>query len=557
MACLPWWHKGFAKLANSSRVRSGCSTTASGNVNCKPEAMRAKAEKDLGIPLSLAEYSLARNIASEVGSGTPEEKVALAESTVRFAKGDVVKLLLFRQSPGHPNYGWYGPVHDPSGGAPYGRWSATSQDPKLDDIAIAKFVLSGKSGNFSKGANDQLGMDIILRKSGRTAAINAVKANAARGDYWVGLLPGVNHHKIFLFFRAAPGNKALLERGLAAIDVPPLDWSKTRVCLHPAWWGVIGVGVAGATYYGWKKYKQRQQGLGAVYKGERLLDVRAKQVKRVVPKELPQHIYPFAEFMVRQSQKPLTPKDLIKAYVITVSSIQRQAQTDESCRRGSAKCPGGWPGHTGKVGFMHRPEDTMAQILMGTKAGHDYLEAAAKGKLDYGAAYTIVQRFPWGLRPTLMKQMGYAVDLGRRTPEVARALGTKRWLNYASKNIKGVSYAKAGFLASLLGDGSNATADAREISFWTCPRGAWNIPKAECCISYKGKQCEVKPPVPAANEAFVKALNKRMKALKIRMPERYMPFYNHLAHHTVWDAINRTKTVHRPLYKAMELAGDE
>ena len=262
--------------------------------------------------------------------------------------------------------------------------------------------------------------------------------------------------------------------------------------------------------------------------------------------------------MVRQSEKPLTPRELVKAYVITASSIQRQAIGDEKARRGSGKSHGGWPGHTGKEGFSHRPEDTMARILLGTRAGHDYLNAAEHGKLDYNAAYAIVKKFPWGLRPTLTKQLGYAAtELGRKTPEVASALGSKRWLNYVDNNIMGVSYAKAGFLASLLGDGSNATADAREINFWTCPKNNWNARKAECCAHYVGKKCVSKPPVPKANEAFVKGLNKRMRGLKIEMPARYQPFYNHLAHHAVWDALNRSKTVHRSIYKAMELAGDE
>ncbi|OFZ80094.1 MAG: hypothetical protein A2583_03295 [Bdellovibrionales bacterium RIFOXYD1_FULL_53_11] len=209
--------------------------------------MRATAEakmQDLGLwkgKLPLTVYTIARYISSEVGSGTPEEKVAVAEAAVhrakRFDLHDVNDLLLYRQVSGHPNRGWYGPVHSADFSAPYGRWASTSQDPGIDDLLIGNLVLTGKTKNFSQGADDQLGMDIILNRQGAAAVANTVTSNAARRQYWVGPLPGVNHWHTFLFKErsdVAPNSsvgQALVQRALNAVaDLRQPDWSSLSIC---------------------------------------------------------------------------------------------------------------------------------------------------------------------------------------------------------------------------------------------------------------------------------------------------------------------------------------
>jgi hypothetical protein len=212
--------------------------------------MRAAAEsamRELGYwgkgRMPLAVYTAARYVASEVGSGTPEEKVAVIEAAVNRAElerlRDINSLLLYRQGPGHPNYGYYGPIH--KGGDvsthPYGRWAATSKDPGIDDLLIADFVLAGRTKNFSRGADDQLGMDAILRKKGAAAVTYAVKANAAKQDYWVGPLPGVDHWHTFLFAHrpdidpSSTTGQALIQRALDATTtmIRP-DWSTIAMC---------------------------------------------------------------------------------------------------------------------------------------------------------------------------------------------------------------------------------------------------------------------------------------------------------------------------------------
>lgn len=240
--CLPHWHR-LLEIANgrpsANIIKSGCGTS-DGNVQCSPESMRLKAEKVVGFPVSLADYTLARYVASEVGSGSQETKVAVAEAALNRAKDlpkGVLSLLLYRQKPNHPNYGHYGPIHGPSGvqSAPYGRWAATSRDPTKGDIILAKFVLSGKSNNFSRGADDQMGPEHL------NDPVRSVRVHAADRDYWVGLLPGVDHWHTFLY-RHLPSidptsglGKTLINRGVAAMeDRGRPDWSGLSVCTSPS-----------------------------------------------------------------------------------------------------------------------------------------------------------------------------------------------------------------------------------------------------------------------------------------------------------------------------------
>lgn len=213
--------------------------------------MRAAAEakmRQLGYwgsaPLPIAVYTMGRYISSEVGSGTPEEKVAVAEAALHRAEKRGISandLLLYPQAGGHPNRGYYGPINvcatraaDGSCAkltAPYGRWASTSKDPGVDDLLIAEFVLSGRSSNFSKGADTQYGMEYLSDPIGK------VRTLAAKGTYWVGPLPGVDHWHTFLIAERpdispqSVQGQALLQRGVQALSSSARpDWSALAVC---------------------------------------------------------------------------------------------------------------------------------------------------------------------------------------------------------------------------------------------------------------------------------------------------------------------------------------
>jgi len=244
-SCYPWWH---AKLANAPKtiVSSGC-PTVNGNVQCDPEAMRANAEAQLAAAgyldgaLTLEMYTLARYMESEVGSRSPEAQVAVGEAAVNRAKienkASVNNILLYRQQPSSPNYGYYGPIHGGGGyAAPYGRWAATSRDPSVAALMTAQMILNGDTDNFNRGADDQDGLE-------HTGAFPdpayKVRFEAAKGSYWVGPLPGIDHWQTFLWrkYGMKPDTEegaALLQRGLEAVaDRSRMVWGDLPLCSKP------------------------------------------------------------------------------------------------------------------------------------------------------------------------------------------------------------------------------------------------------------------------------------------------------------------------------------
>lgn len=217
----------------------------------------------LGPALSVDVYTLARYIASEVGSGTPSEKVAVGEAAINRARrwGLSIRGLLLDRAPS-PNKGYYGPIHcknaDGSLGAPYGRWAATSRDPAVDDVLIAQMVFSGESGNFSKGADDQANVVSYNDPAGK------VRALGAKNSYWVGPLPGVDHRHTFLFaYRPeiapnSPIGLALIQAGVQATTAPSPNWTGLETCKAtsklPA---VVALGLTGVA--GYLLYRQRDR----------------------------------------------------------------------------------------------------------------------------------------------------------------------------------------------------------------------------------------------------------------------------------------------------------
>lgn len=247
--CLPWFHV-YAAIPKIT-VPSGCATV-NGNVNCAPESMRANAEAQgrsqgwwPNKSMSLATYTLARYITSEVGSGSVEDRVAVGEAAVnraRMSNTDVNGILLYRQAVGNPHRGYYGPIHGPEGvsTAPYGRWAATSRDPTNVNLLLADLILTGQTDNFADGADDQNGIEYF-----QDPAAN-VRREAQQGDYWVGPLPGVDHWRTFLYrhYGYSPSSAmgaALLQRGLAAVASRARpDWSGLRVCAGGPPLGIAG-----------------------------------------------------------------------------------------------------------------------------------------------------------------------------------------------------------------------------------------------------------------------------------------------------------------------------
>jgi hypothetical protein len=272
---LPWWHNRWDEW-RGVRITSGCAMVE-GLIRCTPESMRADAEKKLrqlgawteARPLPLSAYTLARYIAGEVGGGTPEELVAVAEAAVNQARrrtqSDINKLLIYLPSQAAaavPSYGYYGKIHgDPPlctrlglgkpapkpetctayglpstclvGCAPFGRWATTSQDPTAAHVLIAQFVLDGHSRDFARGANDQFGPESAV---GFGNDLRLWVEKLARSEaYWVGLLPGVDHWRTLLFRTVpeipsdSPQARSAVSAALEALAAGHPDWSRLPV----------------------------------------------------------------------------------------------------------------------------------------------------------------------------------------------------------------------------------------------------------------------------------------------------------------------------------------
>lgn len=206
--CRPRWVKRFLLRASRADARLTTCVPEEGRAPCSPESLRAKAEKRaselLGRPIKVTNdaYALARYIASERGSGTPETKLLLAQLAIRQAQGreqSVYKLLACTNKWGACVYG---PINvvvqewDPETGvvgekytAPFGRWAATTKDPHLDDLLIAQFALAGGAPGFARGADDQDSPKIVGQRK--------ILDKAAKHVYWVGQIPGVEAHEVF------------------------------------------------------------------------------------------------------------------------------------------------------------------------------------------------------------------------------------------------------------------------------------------------------------------------------------------------------------------------
>jgi len=264
-------------------------------------------------------------------------------------------------------------------------------------------------------------------------------------------------------------------------------------------------------------------------------------------KEIPSHVEKFGDFMDTIAQRAggsgLTPRDLIKAYTITRSSIQRRAADVDKLRASGLDLP---EEMTGKI----RPEGAFGEWLH-TPAGQAYLDAAEKGKVHQTAIQNAIQVMaPFGRHQTDIpdaltwaalnlpgkeKQVSELVHAGHlmaSTPEEWRAF---------TQHIRGVGPSKSGFLASLMGRGDQPTLDARQIILHT----GRPTKEASKYIAKKGG---------AGGVEAVDRLAARQSAMDLSLPDRLKPYYQHLAHHAVWDKAGDEETTHEDVVRAMHHA---
>ncbi len=260
--------------------------------------------------------------------------------------------------------------------------------------------------------------------------------------------------------------------------------------------------------------------------------------------EIPPHVIDFGRFMEEQAARAagqgLTPRDLIKAFTITRASIQRQATDAENLRRAGLDLP---VDVTGKV----RPEGAFGEWL-GTPAGQAYLDAAQYGRLsDNAIGDAVAQMKPFGKQNDLRNALEWAaLNLPGQQSQVSDLVAAGRemastpsdWRVF-TKDVKGIGPSKSGFLASLLGRGDQPTLDARQIILNT----GRPTKEASKYIARRGGLGGVEG---------VERLSARQEALDFALPEELRPYYQHLAHHAIWDKAGDEVTTHSDVVKAMK-----
>lgn len=257
--------------------------------------------------------------------------------------------------------------------------------------------------------------------------------------------------------------------------------------------------------------------------------------------EIPGHVEDFGAFMDEMARKAatvgLSPRDLIKAYAISRSSIQRRSQTADRVRAAGLDLH---PSVTGSV----RPEGAMAEWLK-SQMGQRYLDAAEVGKVDPEAvAHAQKVMKPFGLNAETQALPWAAENLADKHKAVSdmvkRALSSDspvaEWREFGNK-LHGIGTAKAGFVASMLGRGDQPTLDARQVILQT------------------GKPtAEAKGPMARAGFDAVDRLAARQSALNPKMDTGLEPFRQHLTHHAIWDKAGNEQTTHSDVIDAMRHA---
>lgn len=251
----------------------------------------------------------------------------------------------------------------------------------------------------------------------------------------------------------------------------------------------------------------------------------------------------FGRFMQEKNQQAMRgmePRDLLKAYGITRSSIQRQARPLATAERGGLEL--------GQLGLdMVRPEGAFSEWL-GTPAGQAYLDAAQRGQVRTDALEDLQTKFsPFGFQNKLAEDLEWAAqnlpqessrmsDLLISTPGEAGGIADYR--DFIRDKVRGVAAPKAGFVGSMLGRGDLPTFDARQIILNT------GRPTEEA-TSYLSRR---------KGTGGIEAVDRlvgRLSALGLEIPPDLAPYYQHLAHHSVWDKASDETTTHADLMNAM------
>ena len=275
----------------------------------------------------------------------------------------------------------------------------------------------------------------------------------------------------------------------------------------------------------------------------------------------PNYLNGVAAFMAAQRTKlvqgKMTPRDVAKAYAITVGSQGAGAMKVST--------------FLAKTGFqpspdfvergMIRPEEAMA-MWFGTPNGQAALDAVSKGNTDPALwAELISWRKAWG--DDRLGNMGLLSDKGiAMLPEIVanlnemgkragRGQNVADEMNIELQRLGGIAAAKGPFISHLLGMGETVTMDAVEINFWLTGKADVSRLKPEQKALAQAVAKSSKGKILLRDMVMARLENLRATG-QVKIPAGMDPkAYMHVMHHWLWDRAKGIETTHAGLYKGM------
>lgn len=297
-------------------------------------------------------------------------------------------------------------------------------------------------------------------------------------------------------------------------------------------------------------------------------------------KQMPQYLDGVVAFLTEQRAKvsagELTPRDVTKAWLLTVSSMLSGANDTKNV----AKRMAGYMDLPAEASSLRagksviRPEDTTAAWML-TPEGRATLDSFETGNPSPEALDALERlRKKAGFGQPMMRTDFLQTVKGEkpgdppqlynwfsRIPTVTGALnaaakaGDWRAFDAALTDLRGISSNKTGFIKQLLGLGNTVTLDSNEINWWLT-----GVPDAKkitdpslAAITDAISRATKASGVPAYMKGQITARFAQLRDMGYGadVPE---DLYNHVMHHWLWDTIKDSETTHKTLYDAQRNA---
>ena len=291
--------------------------------------------------------------------------------------------------------------------------------------------------------------------------------------------------------------------------------------------------------------------------------VTATEARGLLGDEFPEYLNEVIAFMSRQRKKldegKMTVRDVAKAYVMTLGSIQAQWQQEVLIEgKTGFTAPVSYTAKNDKGQTMLRPEEAVAAWL-GTDIGQRALNDIEKGIVNIPAWNQLVDlRGAYG-----QHQLDGAVaeqrtqlnlhDLQQVTKEINDAKNDPGKLDEAVKKLAGIRNAKSPFLQALVGVGAAPTIDAVEFNFWLTGQG--NIRHLNTSKAKFAREIKANIRNKRISGVVTERISKKIKALakEYSSDHRIPPEHAaHIIHHWLWDRAKGTETPHTGMMEAME-----